>query len=91
MGDLRADLRCLLPIQVLGMDLKRSPIPVREMKPSPIVEAPRRTAQPHGVLWVRGSTLRLSHSFFNAPKNDSAIALSQHTPVLPTERRILYL
>ncbi|MGP4030335.1 relaxase/mobilization nuclease domain-containing protein, partial [Actinomadura sp. 3N407] len=30
-GDLRADLRCLLPVQVLGVDLKRGPVPVRRM------------------------------------------------------------
>jgi len=32
--------------------------------------------------------MRLSQSFFNAPKNDSAIALSQHIPVRPTDCRM---
>src|ERR1051325_11697473 len=38
--------------------------------------------------WSRvANTVRWTSSFFNAPKNDSAIALSQHTPVRPAEGR----
>src|SRR5664279_2627166 len=35
-----------------------------------------------------GETVRLTRSTFTAALNDSACALSKHTPVRPTERRI---
>src|SRR5660398_201963 len=35
-----------------------------------------------------GYTVRLTRSTFTAASNDSACALSKHTPVRPTERRI---
>ena len=37
--------------------------------------------------WV-GNTCRCTHSFFSVPKNDSASALSQQTPVRPIDWRI---
>ena len=36
-----------------------------------------------------GYTMRWTRSFFRVALNDSAQALSQHTPVRPTEGRIL--